>query len=374
MTTHHLPKLYKRTATGAVQIWWQEVNLDRYRTHSGQVDGQITTSEWTVALPKNAGRSNETTPEQQAALEAEANYTLKRKKGYTDSPGEAKELERFSPMLAKDFGDYTKDIEKHFKQYGYVLTQPKLDGIRCNTTPQGLMSRAGNPIVATPHVFEDAVVALGNQLEAGIILDGELYNHDLKDDFPRLVSLIRKTKPAPDDLEESKQQVQYWIYDLAMPGSTTTRFQYLESLRLTGSLVLVPTTPVTSFEELEAMHARNIEAGFEGTMVRLEGPYEQKRSKLLLKRKDFMDAEFIVKEVCEGVGNKSGMAGYVELYLPDGRVFSAAMIGDRDHCRGLLRHKAEAAGKQATVEFFHYTPDGVPRFPRVKMIHMEKRW
>ena len=38
--------------------------------------------------------------------------------------------------------------------------------------------------------------------------------------------------------------------------------------------------------------------------------YENKRTKQLLKRKEFQDAEFKIVEIVEGIGNRAGMAGF----------------------------------------------------------------
>lgn len=370
------PKLYKRTATGATQVWWQEVVEDRYRTHSGQNGGQIVVSEWTVAQAKNVGRSNETTPETQARLEVDANYTLKRKKGYVDSLDIARSSERFQPMLAKNYPDYTEDVADHFSKHGWVIAQPKLDGIRCIATPDGLFSRNGNRIVAVPHIEE--IVRPIFERDHSLILDGELYHHDLRADFPRIVSLVRKTKPSLEDLKEARQ-VQYWIYDMhlgqAPDTPTSERMRILENVAAEHpGLMATPTVPATSLAELGAIHASYLESEFEGTMLRLEAPYEQKRSKALLKWKEFQDDEFVVAAIHEGVGNRSGMAGYAELLLPDGRVFRANIKGDRAFLRKLLLEAGTYVGAQATVEFFHYTPDGIPRFPRIKAFHREGKW
>ena len=85
-------KLYKRNVNGSTQVWWQEQDGGRYRTHSGQLDGKITVSEWTQATPKNVGRANETSSEEQAQVEIEAAYVLKRKKGYRDELAAAERL------------------------------------------------------------------------------------------------------------------------------------------------------------------------------------------------------------------------------------------------------------------------------------------
>jgi DNA ligase 1 len=371
----HYEKLYKRTATGAIQVWWQERSEGRYRTHSGQKDGQIVSSEWTVAKAKNVGRSNETSPEQQAESEIESNYTLKKKSGYRVTVSDAETSERFSPMLAKVYSDYAEDVEEIFRAGETVLVQPKLDGIRCIATKDGLWSRQGNPIVAVPHIYQALQPVF--QDDPGAIFDGELYNHELKADFPRLVSLIKKQKPTEEDLAASRNMVQYWIYD-SPRGMTKTseRVGLVHDVALTVGppLVPVPTHTVTGTLDIDDLHGLYLQEGFEGTMIRLEGPYETKRSKLLLKHKDFMDSEFRVADIFEGEGNRSGMAGYAVLLLPDGRTFRANIKGERGYLRQILIGKDSYVGKDATVEFFHLTPDGVPRFPRVKSFHKENRW
>lgn len=370
----HYEKLYKRTATGAIQVWWQERVGSRYRTHSGQKGGQIVSSEWTTAKPKNLGRSNETTPEQQAESEVESNYTLKKKSGYRVTVEDAKTSDRFSPMLAKIYSDYREDVDEIFRKQETVLVQPKLDGIRCIATKDGLWSRQGNPIVAVPHIHEALQPAFRD--DPSMIFDGELYNHDLKADFPRLVSLIKKQKPTPEDLAESKAMIEYWMYDSPRDDTTSARIGRVYDVALSVGRPLrpVPTHTVKSKFTLDELHGAHIDDGFEGTMIRLEGPYETKRSKLLLKHKEFMDAEFEVQGIFEGEGNRSGMAGYAVLLLPDGRTFRANIKGERDYLRKILAEAKTYIGKAATVEYFHLTPDGIPRFPRVKAFHKEKRW
>lgn len=366
-------KLYKRTATGAIQVWWQERVGGRYRTHSGQKDGQIVTSEWTTAKPKNVGRSNETTPEQQAEAEVESNYTLKKKGGYNTTVDAAKASERFSPMLAKVYGDYKDDVDRALAE-GTVLVQPKLDGIRCIATAAGLWSRQGNPIIAVPHVHEALRPAF--RKDSNAIFDGELYNHELKADFPRLVSLIKKQKPTSEDLAESARMIEYWVYDSPRDVVTSTRIAlvYDVATAIGRPLVPVPTHTVDGQARLDELHGQHLSDGFEGTMIRLEGPYETKRSKLLLKHKEFQDKEFQVLDIVEGEGNRSGMAGYAVLQLNDDDTFRANIKGEREYLREVLANRKSYIGRAATVEYFHLTPDGVPRFPRVKAFHKEKRW
>lgn len=353
-------KLYKRTSTGAIQVWWMEVDGDKHRSNSGQLDGAITTSEWTVCTPKNVGRSNETTPEEQALLEFAAEYTLKRKKGYRDTVEEVDNV-GFKPMLAQEFeGNNKKAVEKIFAEGGRVMVQPKFDGMRCIATKNGLVSRNGNPIVAVPHIVR-ALAPLFT-LYPDLILDGELYNHDLKADFPKLMSLVKKLKPTAEDYKAS-EVIEYHVYD-------TPNRELISVIGLEHPIRGTTTHSCRSLEEIDAEHTKNLEQGYEGSMIRLPGAYEQKRSKLLLKYKPEMDGEWPIVSINEGVGNSSGMAGYAVLQLDAERTFRANIMGTREYRTELLRRADECVGNQATILYFHLSPDGVPRFPRMKAIRV----
>ena len=60
--------------------------------------------------------------------------------------------------------------------------------------------------------------------------------------------------------------------------------------------------------DIDKMYGEYTEAGYEGQMVRQNTAYECKRSKNLLKRKEFITEEFEVVNVEEGNGNWSGYA------------------------------------------------------------------
>ena len=47
-----------------------------------------------------------------------------------------------------------------------------------------------------------------------VILDGELYNHDLRDNFEKIISLVRKTKPTDEDRQEASEMTQFHCYDI----------------------------------------------------------------------------------------------------------------------------------------------------------------
>lgn len=380
------PILYKRTSTGATQMWRMEVEGDRYRTHSGQHNGAITTSEWTACEGKNTGRSNATTPEQQAELEVEAKYVLQRKKGYRDSVQEAQESDRFQCMLATKFEDRKSKV---ISPGGAVLqydpdrdhnpglwVQPKLDGIRCIANRHGLWSRQGNRIVAAPHI--EALLAPVFAGRPELILDGELYNHDLKEDFNKIVSLVKKQKPTAEDLQESEALIQYWVYD-GLVEDRDARFylRFHEDIYVLmdkiggGAMCPVPTNYCNDMQQIDACYTDWLLDGYEGMMLRLDLPYEQKRSSTLMKRKEFQDAEFELLRVEEGAGNAAGMAKIAYMKLSGDKTFKADIVGDRGQLRQLLARAPGLVGKSTTIVFQNYTPDGVPRFPKLKVEHQE---
>src|SRR5271165_992689 len=78
------PTLYKRTSTGAIQMWSIGVEGNIIVTDFGQKDGKIQHAEETIKLGKNIGRANETTPSEQALAEAASKWEGKVKKGYVE--------------------------------------------------------------------------------------------------------------------------------------------------------------------------------------------------------------------------------------------------------------------------------------------------
>jgi len=343
--------LYKNTSLGQLQSWQIVVEGNTYYTIEGI--NQLSQSKPTVCVGKNVGRANETTPEEQALLEANSLYQKKLDKGYSEDAPQASKF--FEPMLAFEREKYEKLL---FTVPTYV--QPKLDGVRAILKDGKLTSRNGKQIISCPHL------ELPNRF-----LDGELYSHELKEDFNKIISLTRKSKPTQEDLEESAKIVEYWIYDCpGNDGVFSERFikEYLY-LHPNYKFRRVLTDRVYSIEQIEEFHLIYLEQGFEGTMIRLDlGPYENKRSKQLLKYKNFKDAEFVILDVEEGLGNRSGMAGKLICLLPNGNKVGVSMTGTQEFMAQVLKDKDKVIGKQATVKFFDWTPDGSLRFPTLKHI------
>lgn len=361
-----LETLYHLDNKGKTRVWQIDVVGDHYRTISGIMGGEMVTSLWKRAHGKNIGKSNQTTGDEQALLEAKSAIKKKLETKYVRDLAKINVVHYFRPMLAEKWEDHKDKL-----QYP-VYVQPKLDGIRCIATKDGLFSRNGKPIVAVPHV-RDALEYFFEQLPH-VILDGELYNHDLHDNFDKIVSLVRKTKPTRDDLAESEDKVQYHVYDAI--SANDTRACYLDRMLryqpriMSGIIHIVPSTVAASESEVLEQYAKMLEQGYEGAMIRADAPYENKRTKNLLKLKSFQDAEYPVVALEEGQGNWSGMAKAVVCRLPDGRTFSAGIAGTEAEMSKLLHGPVPC---EVTVRFQNLTPDGIPRFPVAKAFYYTKR-
>jgi DNA ligase-1 len=358
-----LETIYKKTKTGATQEWTIEISDNKYRTHSGQVGGQITTNAWTVVYGKNEGKANGTTDIEQALKEAIAKRTKKLESGYFESITNIDTKQYFEPMLAAKWEDYKDKLTYP------IYSQAKLDGIRCILTKDGMFSRNGKPIISAPHIF-DSVKPLF-ETNPNLIFDGELYADKFANDFNKIVSLVKKTKPTADDLKESKELIEYHIYDL--PSSDKNFIQRAYDLAIlfeTRSELhphcrIVETYKVPSEDVVTELYEKYVEEGYEGQMLRLDGKYENKRSKNLLKHKSFVDEEYTILDICEGEGNRTGTAGYMVFQTAEGKPFKSNVKGTWDETAEMLKSKKELIGKQATIKYFNLTPDGIPRFPFV---------
>jgi DNA ligase-1 len=354
--------IYKLDSAGRRRIWYIEQEGSRYRIHSGLDGGNLAVTGWTQARA-----ASQPTDEAQADFEIKAAYEHKLTREYHRTiETVANGAHFFKPMLAKEFKGWDASwIE--------VVAQPKLDGIRCIASEKGLFSRQGKEITAVPHIHAQLVPLF--EAYPGLVLDGELYNHELKDDFNTIASIVRKQNPTADELELAEAKMFYHVYDVPSNNAecTWTRmnmlYEAVTDLNIGGAIELVETVRVGAPKGLDELYGRWIEQGYEGQMVRLPGTYEQKRSKLLLKRKEFQDAEFEVEAIEEGNGNWAGVAKAVRCRLPDGRVFGAGIRGSRERAAELLNETHNVV----TVRYFALTPDGIPRFPVVTKFHGAER-
>jgi len=364
-----LETIYKKTKTGATQKWTIEVVGNKYRTHSGQIGGIITTNEWTIVYGKNTGKLNETTDKEQTMKEAIAKRTKKLESGYYEVIEDINKTQYFEPMLASKWEDSKDKITYP------IYSQAKLDGIRCIVTSEGMFSRNGKAIISAPHIFDSLKPLF--ETNPQLIFDGELYADKFANDFNKIVSLVKKTKPTDADLKESKKNIEYHIYDLPSSDKNFVHRAYdLGILFETRSELhphckLVDTRKVEDENSVMEQYELLVDAGYEGQILRLDKTYENNRSKSLLKHKSFIDEEYTIKGICEGEGNKTNMVGYMVFETADGKPFKSNVKATFEESEEMFRNRKQLVGKQATIKYFNLTPDGIPRFPYVINIDRE---
>lgn len=361
-----LETLFKRNVNGSINQWSVIVDNDGYWTEYGQVGGVITCSEKVFVTPKNIGRSNETTIEEQALKEAKSLWDKKKKsENFVVDIADVDKKVFNPPMLAQTYeGNFTDKIK---------YTQPKLDGIRCNMSFENgeviALSRKNHTFYSVEHIKNVLLPIL--EKYPTLHLDGELYNHKLHDDFNKIVSLVKKEKISDEHLNEIVKYVRYNIYDLwddANPEMTfSERSSLIKELFSDIDFIdIVPTYPIECQEDIERYWIQFKSAKYEGAILRLDAPYEHKRSKNLLKYKKFDDDEFVILDICEG--KIKGHAEYAIVALHNGDTCKATLSMTDEECKEMLENKDKYIGKLASVKYFGYTNDGKLRFPIFKSV------
>lgn len=353
--------LYCKDSKGNTRVWWIEQSGRKYRTCSGIKDGKIIITKWTICSGKNLGRSNETSAIEQATKEIVSKYTDQKSTGYFDEISKINNENYFSPMLAKQWEDRKDEV--NWDNGNYI--SPKMDGLRCIITKDGAFSRNGKRLVSFPHVLEELESLFLSY--PNLILDGEIYCDKLANDFNKIISLAKKTKPTQEDLDESAKFIQYWIFDCpSIPGGYNERYAGIKKLINSNNkyIKICEHVLIKSPEEIETNLHKYLEEGFEGLMLNTyDGKYESKRSKNILKYKLFQDCEAEIVDIIPGQGNRSGMFGYAQLKLDNGKEFDANARGNEELYKEILKNKENYIGRKATVRYQNLTPDGIPRFP-----------
>ena len=284
------------------------------------------------------------------------------------------------PMLAHKFDDSRVDWSQP------VYIQPKLDGVRClikrvSDFPgqENLASFSVKAYSRTGKEFKN-VRHITNALKGfffhspDVVLDGELYNHKLKNDFEKIISLVRKQKPTDTDRRDAQHLVQFHCYDyISAPvyDSYKTRMHNLVTSNIYDAQIkYVHADRVHSYEAARDFHAAYLSEGYEGSIIRLDGLYKHGRSYDLMKFKDFSDTEATIIGYEIGKGKRTGTLGKfimlddegVEFGCPPGRGYSYKDLAD------MLKNIDSYIGKRATFTYFQRTQAGSYRHPLFKCI------
>ena len=274
---------------------------------------------------------------------------------------------RKKPMLAYPVSD--KPIE-----YNKISMQPKLDGVRCliqyDAGKVTAYSRTGKEWKNIDHILLNLYKFFDKH--PNVILDGELYNHDLKDDFEQIISLVRRQKPDDIDMLESRDMVQFHCYDIInkrMKFNTRNKF-IKDNLEESYCVKQLMTYEIYNEEAAKERHRINLKAGYEGSIVRTNDVYKCGRSWSLRKFKDFHDAEAYIVGYEVGKGKREGTLGKFLMQDEDGNKFGCPPGKGFTYkdMKDMLDNIHEYMGQTATFTYFERTKAGSYRHPLFKCI------
>lgn len=208
------------------------------------------------------------------------------------------------------------------------------------------------------------------------VLDGEIYKHGWS--LQKLSGEARRceTLNGSDFLE-------FYLYDIMYPEvDFETRLKLIsiveKSLNLgfnpnkewkPGELriQIVPHEKVSGYKEIDALHDKYVEEGWEGVVIR--DPSKEygfgKRTNAMLKVKKYQEDEFMITGMQEGLREEDMCFTCV---TKDGIEFAAKPWGTRELKQQYRKDMESLIGKMATVKYFYLSEEGCPLQPSVKCI------
>ena len=363
LNTFEPKTLYATSSKGDIKVWRGSVkdvgdkSIIEYEFGLEKGKHQIQTIE--VTEGKSIGRSNETTPYEQAVKMVESKYKKKRDKGYTEDKNNISTP--ILPMLALSF-----EKRKHNIKYPCYV-QPKIDGVRmtCRMVNGSIemFTRRGKPFTLMTHI-EDELIKIFNNLERGetFYLDGELYSDTLT--FQELAGIVRRSSND----EEILKQIHYVVFDcfdLNKPNwDWLDRWESIYHSITENYVLRCPKFPAYDENQIYKWNSDFIEQGYEGTIIRnMEGKYKlNHRSPDLQKYKLFLDDEYEIIGFKEGTNTDEGCVIW-ECKTPNGLEFSVRPRGTKEQRTEWFDNGESYIGSLLTVRFQELTDDGIPRFP-----------
>tara|TARA_B110000093_G_scaffold170624_1_gene199827 strand:- start:325 stop:1476 length:1152 start_codon:yes stop_codon:yes gene_type:complete len=357
----------------AIGFWeiWTEANGIYVAQYAKSLEGTIVRRSF-KAEPKNVGRSNETLPVEQALSELNSKVKTKLDKGYVTSLQAANApstnaLGLTQPMLATAL----EKVKNSSIDWNTTFVQPKLDGHRAMYQDGKFYSRSGQEY-SLPHIENYINTSALKNLK----LDGELYIHGMS------LQDVSKIIKAPHS-DEAKAKLQYHIYDSPdkkpfyqrMQDLTNAFYHYNNNWQGDIPLLLVETVAVDSLEALMTLHKTYRTAGYEGTMLRSSNQsYEDgKRSKNLIKVKEFHDAEFKIIGVKKGTPYITPKGTFnIPVWLcetPEGKEFNVLCQGDMHQRQYYWDNQEHYVGAKLTVKYHYLSKLGIPQLPIALRFH-----
>ena len=356
--------LYTKDKSGKIRYWDVEVIQDSGTIFVvkkfGQVGGKETETRTEIKTGKNIGKKNETTPLQQAHLEAKSLTKKQMDAGYVEDQTSLESRVLILPMLANKWETMSHHISEPF------LIQPKLDGVRMLVgRHEGkllMLSRTGKHVKHLDHIAQEL-----EWIPEGRFLDGESYNHDIS--FEEITGMCRTSLESSAN-EKSLDKIQFHVFDTFdlknLDESFEDRLSQMKTFfkRKMNHVKKVPTTLGSSKDDVYDLHKEFVKNGYEGIMIRdPKGKYLlSDRSNHLLKLKSFETEEYKIVGAESAKGRDTGTVVWV-CQTAKGQRFAVRPRGPMDQRKRWLAEKDSHIGKMLTVQYQNLTPDGLPRFP-----------
>ncbi len=381
------PIFYALSSKGKLQQWQIKVEEQVDGTaflirESGLVGGKIKHNIKHVKKGVNIGKSNETTPLEQAHKMANSEISTKRDANYEQHLDPKDYVPRVVlPQLAKG-------VKKGKIEFPCDM-QPKLNGICCiarrykshleykqysadyiawahsrgiitesfGPEEEGICyhSRGGQTFKTLEHLTD----SLFSILEPNEMVHGELYHHDWS---------LQKIGSYTKDLKHDADKLQYWVYDYPNVNLTWLERKDILTKKIisdsNNQIKLVPTIKVGNYDEAKFWHDRWVSEGYEGGMLRNHfGFYMfEYNSKDLEKVKEFKDAEFEIVGGKEGTGNDEGCVIF-KCETPQGKEFEVRPKGSVEYRKQIFDNLQHYIGDRLTVRFAEYSDDMIPQQP-----------
>ena len=339
--------LFKKDAKGRMRYYDVKKYDDGYKTISGILG--MDSSRKVEDHPVTFGLASRSKQEQ---IDLRVNAIINRRKdqGWSNTIEEAEkgstnQLGFLRPMTAHKYEKGKIDLEGKT-----TFVQRKYNGHRCLiTNHQGeniAYSRGGKLITSIKEILRDMVIP------PGVTIDGELYCHGWS--LQKISSAVRKR-------QEETNQLRFMCYDIIADMPYSFRMDAIQqNITFCERSTFVETAVCFGEYDPYILMKTFIAEGYEGAMIRTnDAGYEHgKRSKSLLKVKDFLDDEFKVVDITSSV---DGWA--ILTCIHRDLTFDCSAPGTHEQKKEVLQNKEKYLGKYVTVKYPEFTDKGIPSQP-----------
>ena len=297
-------------------------------------------------------------------------------------------IPEFKVQLANKF------TEKDFLKYDTWFASRKMDGVRLITIVEGdnvkFFSRTGNEFFTLDVRKKEILKFVKDNDHTNFVLDGEvcIVDENGNENFTDIIKQVRKknyTIPNP----------KYKVFDLLtliefenQKGVIPFSSRYKSLKGLFGNLKYIDVLEqikINVREQLDDLTNIAREKNWEGLILRTDTPYEGKRTKKMLKVKDFNDAEYKVVDVIFGeiryiTEDKKEVKEEMLSAITIDHKGSIVKVGSGfsiDERKKYYKNPELIIGKTITVKYFEESKDKNGnyslRFPVVKAIYNKER-